>query len=300
MLRIHPTHDWHIDIEHNGDYQPPDIDLDVVIANVGDVRAPGTLAIKDYRRRFPKHEHLLYTAGNHDFYSDHRSPELKTTWEEQRARMPEVARAEGVTFLDDAVAEICGVRFVGSTLWTDLMLRPGYLSFADAQRAAMQMNDYRLTKTGRGRSHDTLKTRDTIAAHKVSRVFIETELAKPFDGETVVMTHHAPSRQSLLKPDSLQNLDWCYASDLEFLMHTVDSPQAEKFSLAPTHVPPSLWLHGHVHRSLDYTIGACRVICNARGYPMIFHKNAPRENPNFDPGLIVELGYECVPRIGGM
>lgn len=285
-MRIHPESDSHIDIKHN-DYVPGrELDSDVIIAHTGDLRAPGTLAIADLRRLYPKHENLLYVPGNHDFYSDHSSPELKTTFEEQRARMPEIAKAHGVTLLDDAVKIIDGVRFIGATLWTDFMMRPPYISFADAQRAAAAMNDYRLIKTGRGRSHDVLKTRDTIEAHKASRKFIQDELAKPFDGETVVCTHHAPSRQSLMKPDSLSNLDWCYASDLDHLMTGPDAP--------------ALWLHGHIHSSRDYVIGGTRVVCNPRGYPEYFAKNAPRENPHFDPELVIEVGYDCALRPGGM
>jgi hypothetical protein len=70
-MRIHPTHDWHIDIRHN-DWTPPQIDLDVVICNVGDLRAPGTLSIIDYRRMYPRHgypEHFIKNSPreNPDF-----------------------------------------------------------------------------------------------------------------------------------------------------------------------------------------------------------------------------------------
>ncbi|MCU1349620.1 MAG: SerThr protein phosphatase family protein [Acidobacteria bacterium] len=280
-MRIHPTSDWHIDIRHN-DWSPPPVDADVVV-HLGDLRAPGTLAIPALRRAYPDIEHLLYVLGNHDFYSDHRHPDLKTTWEEQRARAPEIAARHDVTLLDDQAITIDGVRFVGATLWTDFMMRPPFATFPDAQRTARAMNDYRLIKTGRGRSGDMLATRDTINAHKASRAFIERILAMPFDGDTVVCTHHAPSRRSLSRPDSLSDLDWCYASNLESLMTGPDAP--------------ALWLHGHVHRSSDYAIGGTRVMANPRGYPEFFAKNAPRENPHFDPQLIVEVGYDCTPQM---
>jgi predicted phosphodiesterase len=283
-MRIHPTSDWHIDIRHN-DWRPPPVDADVVV-HVGDLRAPATLSIPALRAAYPDVQHLLYVPGNHDFYSDHRHPDTKTTWEEQRARTPGVAAKHDVTLLDDQSIVIDGVRFIGATLWSDFMMRPPYISFADAQRSAKAMNDYRLIKTGRGRSHDVLMTRDTINAFKASRAFIEMKLAKPFDGETVVCTHHAPSRQSLQRSNVLTDLDWCYASDLESLMTGPDAP--------------ALWLHGHIHGNRDYVIGGTRVVCNPRGYPTHFMANSPRENPHFDPQLIVEVGYGHTPRIGGM
>ena len=70
----------------------------------------------------------------------------------------------------------------------------------------------------------------------------------------------------------LNDLDWCYASDLEHLM-TGDGA-------------PALWLHGHIHCNRDYFVGDTRVVSNPRGYPNL---GGRRENPGFDPTLIVEL-----------
>ncbi|UFZ08661.1 hypothetical protein LQG66_03520 [Bradyrhizobium ontarionense] len=44
---------------------------------------------------------------------------------------------------------------------------------------------------------------------------------------------------------------------------------------------PALWVHGHIHTPSDYRIGSTRVICNPHGYG--------RENPAFDPALVVEV-----------
>ena len=51
---------------------------------------------------------------------------------------------------------------------------------------------------------------------------------------------------------------------------------------------PELWLHGHVHRSYDYFVGDVRLVCNPRGYP---DPRGPgrRENPDFNPSLVVEV-----------
>jgi len=35
-----------------------------------------------------------------------------------------------------------------------------------------------------------------------------------------------------------------------------------------------LWFHGHVHDSVDYTVGRCRVVANPRGYPLNRHSVA--------------------------
>jgi hypothetical protein len=71
---------------------------------------------------------------------------------------------------------------------------------------------------------------------------------KPGD---VVMTHFAPSWQSV--HDRYRN-DPCngyYASDIEDVIISTR---------------PSLWVHGHIHDRSAYTIGATQVICNPVGY----------------------------------
>lgn len=276
-MRINLVSDLHVDISGNGGYVPPPVDADVTVV-AGDAMAPGTLALRAVRDLYPdRGRPLIYVPGNHDYYSHHdqKQPALKTTYERCRAEMPAIAAELGITLLDDAVVEIDGVRFVGSTLWTDFSARPVYVPFEEAIReAARGMNDYKLIKVGAGRSKDQLRPRDTIAAHKAARAFIERELATPFDGhDSVIITHHAPSYRSLmLRGLSFNNLDWCYASNLEHLMHGTAAP--------------ALWLHGHVHVNRDYTVGNTRIVANPRGYP---RRNGLRENPDFDPAFVVEL-----------
>jgi len=84
---------------------------------------------------------------------------------------------------------------------------------------------------------------------------------------TIVMTHHAPSGQSLKAADRTKSLSCAYASNLdEFILRH----------------QPRMWVHGHLHHSCDYRIGRTRVICNPQGYP-------GEENPEFRKDLVIEL-----------
>jgi Icc-related predicted phosphoesterase len=47
--------------------------------------------------------------------------------------------------------------------------------------------------------------------------------------------------------------------------------------------PVDLWIHGHIHESMDYAVEGTRVLCNPRGY------RPPNENPGFEPDLVVEI-----------
>lgn len=66
----------------------------------------------------------------------------------------------------------------------------------------------------------------------------------------IIVTHHAPSFRSISEKYRGGESNFCFASDLEFLMK-----DKTKF-----------WIHGHVHDSFDYMIKNTRVICNPYGY----------------------------------
>jgi Icc-related predicted phosphoesterase len=266
--------DLHEDIPGNSLKSLPHVDAKVTIV-AGDVCAPGSLALRRVRELLPNAQNLIYVAGNHDYYSfaDRKRPFLKTTYEREREQMPRLAEELGITFLDDSWVEIDGMRIIGSTLWTDMSLRPSYMSPQDAQRSAMAMNDYRVIKREPGGGRDRMTPAQTIEAHARAVEFITDALvSRPAGQDAVVVTHHAPSRRSLRGydpafPNRLQDLDFCFASPLEFLMN---------FDHAPV-----LWVHGHVHESRNYICGLTQVVSNPRGYPY--------ENPDFDPSLVIEI-----------
>ncbi|HEX7499549.1 MAG TPA: metallophosphoesterase, partial [Polyangia bacterium] len=54
---------------------------------------------------------ILYIAGNHEFYDQ--------SWERTRVDLKRVSRGSHITFLDGDCLEQGGVRFLGTTLWTD-------------------------------------------------------------------------------------------------------------------------------------------------------------------------------------
>ncbi|KRQ10165.1 metallophosphoesterase [Bradyrhizobium manausense] len=289
-MRLHIVSDGHADIEYN-DWTPPALDPDVVVICAGDMLAPATLALPWMRKHYPD-SRIIYVPGNHDYYSfwNRKKPDAgtKTSWEEQKERAPIIASMLGIHFLDDAEVAIDGVRILGGTLWTDFSCRPPYLDFRSAARTAERsMNDYKAIKTGRGRSRDRINVGRTIDAHRATVNFLERKLCETFDGDTIVVTHHPATPNSLLdwnpeRPTAFRDLDFCYASA------TLDRLFSGE-GLGGSFVPPSIWVHGHVHKSRDYVIENTRVIANPRGYPLLRAPKAPRENPDFDPRFVIEL-----------
>jgi len=254
---------------------PENINYDVVIL-AGDIAVPGVKAVHWAAREstFGRASDVLLLAGNHEFYGQCIQPELTAM---------KRASDHRVHVLDGDEVVIRGVRFLGCTLWTDFGLRiqtpEGWVSDpAKAMHACRQvMNDYAQIRTQVYEDQDgalrpPLKPEHTLEFHRQQRAWLETKLAEPFDGPTVVITHHAPHRNSVAEEYESDWVSAAYASELP----------AHFFNV------PVLWVHGHTHVSLDYLVGNCRVFCNPRGYMEGYPKAMP-ENASFNPGLVIDI-----------
>jgi len=198
----------------------------------------------------------VYVAGNHEFYF---GSVLQGYREAQRASDSH----DDIHFLSNGMVVIQGVRFVGTTLWTDFSLmgnKQDAMAFA-----AMGMNDYRVVGW-EGDKGERFRPEHSLRMHETSRAYLRDVLDCKHDGPTVVVTHHCPHPMSVHPKYRGQLLNAAFASDLSAL---IDEYQ------------PELWIHGHTHESFDYRVGKTRVVCNPRGYH--------RENPMFDPRLAIEV-----------
>ena len=205
----------------------------------------------------------IYVPGNHEFYGS----SIGATLRDLRA----LSAGTNVRVLDDDELVVDGVRFLGSTLWTDFMVcGDGEIRSAAMADARRFVRDFSRIRAEDGA--DALFTPDDAAArHARHAAWIASRLATPHDGPTVVVTHHAPSRLSIHPRYADSLLNACFVSDAARLM---GGDRA------------SLWIHGHTHDSFDYDLAGTRVVCNPRGYA----KDGVNENPSFDPGFTVDVG----------
>jgi Icc-related predicted phosphoesterase len=247
-MKLHILNDLHIEFE---DFEPPVTDADVVIL-AGDIGV-GMEGLRWAETRFPD-KPVIYVPGNHEFYYH----DLALT-EGLKAQSP-----EHIHVLNDDQVVINGVRFLGSILWTDFTLFGEADRFFAMQRARRQMTDFSIIQHNGRR----FTPEDAISLHAACRDWLAVKLSEPFDGKTVVVTHHAPSSQSVHPRYASDLLTPAFASNLEMLM---DGDL------------PALWVHGHMHESYDYEIHGTRVVCNPRGY-------APAAlNPDFRPDLVMKV-----------
>jgi len=230
---------------------PQDADVIILAGDVGE-----WINGIEWSRNCFKNKEIIYVAGNHEFYDS----DLSIIGE-----MREKAKELNIHFLDNDAVTIDGVRFLGSTLWSDF----NSYSAIEIEEAWKNLNDYRYIKCQQWWENKQNKARamwlmnleskfgfepeyfsPTVAylLHKESLNWLNQELNKSYKGKTVIITHHAPSIRSTV--DS----DYSYASNLERLI--------EKFSSEI-----DLWCHGHIHKPVDYEISGVRIISNPRCYP---------------------------------
>ena len=242
-----------------GRLEIPQTDADVVIL-AGDIARPPQAI--DWARGFGKP--VLYVPGNHEFYGS----SLPATVSELKA----LCAGTCVQVLDQDEIIIGGVRFLGATLWSDFLLYPE----GEPRRLAMQEAQNLIRDFQRIHLDSDAQRRFTPAACaalcQAQAKWLESRLAVVHAGPTVVITHHAPSPQSIHPRFAGSLLNACFVSDLERL---ADRERVR------------LWIHGHTHDSFDYPVNGTRVVCNPRGYS----KDGVNENAAFNSHWVVDV--EC-------
>lgn len=212
-----------------------------------------------------KFKEVLLVPGNHEYY---------------RSNITKVHRV--LKELDDSISNFHflqndfrifdDVLILGGTLWTDY---DGGNPLTKLQ-ASLGMNDYKCIRNGPLNEywHHRITPEEIEFFHYETKTFLQKTVDKHREAchnmKTVIMTHHAPSFNSVDPVYINDHLNGCYCSNMDYL---VDSLGAQ------------VWVHGHIHASHDYMLGDTRVICNPRGYA--FGKK--HENSSFNSTLIFEV-----------
>lgn len=184
-----------------------------------------------------KYKNVLYAVGNHEFYS--------SSFSEIEYLLSNI-RELNFHWLNDSACTINGTTFLGGTLWfPDNPLNQLY---------ERQMNDFSYIKDFRKEVYErNKKTIDVFNKH--------------MNENTVVITHHLPSYQSVNEKYKGDQLNRFFVCDVENLI-------LEK--------QPKYWVHGHSHDAVRYKIENTEIICNPRGYIHEITKN-------FDYNLVIEV-----------
>jgi UDP-2,3-diacylglucosamine pyrophosphatase LpxH len=215
-----------------------------------------------------KYERVYYIMGNHEHYNGIFDYTVET--------MREFLEGTNVTILDNEWVDLdhnCGWQLFGGTLWTDYNNQDWFAMHA----AKDKMNDHHIIKKLKpvanpyGEFMGRFLPVDAYEEHNKTLEALENGIydMHRIDRPTIVMTHHAPTHQSIMPQYKGDLLNAAYASDL--------SEQIMRLSNI------KYWFHGHMHDSIEYTVGECQVKCNPRGY------NYYALNPNFKQHFELEI-----------
>ena len=185
--------------------------------------------------------HVVYVAGNHEFYHG--------KWKASLDHLREACSLyPNIYFLENDIKVINEVSFIGATLWTDCNKGDPLTLHA----LSGIMNDYRVIRNDE-HNFSKLRPANTIHRHQQTLSYLKAVLPDMKDKKVVFVGHHGPSVMSTHPRYANEALiNGGYRSDLsEFIL---DNPQIK------------LWTHGHMHDPFDYNIGTTRVVCNPRGY----------------------------------
>jgi hypothetical protein len=136
----------------------------------------------------------------------------------------------------------------------------------DAPEKAFRAANYYLKKTGTTRGGELFLAEQLREQGLQCQAWLRAELAKPFHGSTIVVTHFAPSLKSADPRYGLTPGTAGFCNKLDDLL-----AQAQ------------LWLHGHLHAPSDYRVGDCHVVANPLGYA---RKN---EQLHFNAATCIEI-----------
>ena len=205
---------------------------------------------------------VLFVPGNHEYDG--------LDFEETGLRLRQTCERLGLIWLERESVVMQGVRFVGSTLWSDF----DALSTREAARGDITLGQqlkarekaFRAANYYLKKNHSLCDGQPMLATEVrdqglLAQAWLREALAQPFDGPTVAVTHFAPS---LLSADPRYGL----------------TPGTAGFCNSLDDLLPlaRLWLHGHLHCPNDYVSQGCRVVANPLGYARKGEQESFRES----------------------
>lgn len=222
-------------------------DLAVLAGDIGRMRSRRNVSTLHYAEQAAAYLGCptVVVPGNHEYY--------RGSFDDVREALV-AARIAGVTVLDRGEAHYHlgrgSLRVLGATLWTDYaVLGDPVQGMLDAERT---FEDHRLITRRDGRS---FLPQDALAEHRLSRAWLAQKLAEPYDGLTLVVTHHVPHSVARNPIFGATSLSPAFDSDCCDL---IDAAAKAKVVA---------WIFGHHHWSLGVEVGGVRLVSAQLGYP---------------------------------
>ena len=264
-MKIQLLSDLHLEVHPQFVPEPaPDADLLVLAGDIGSYQNDSQVAGDNFglERFSPLPQWggwptpVVFVPGNHEYDMQ--------DFDAAHDRLRRTCDRLGLLWLERETLVLNGVRFVGTTLWSNFDALADHEQCTDLTRRlrlrqkAFRAANFYLAKTGTTRAGTPWLAEPMREQALACMAWLEDALARPFDGATVAITHFAPSLRSADPRYGLAPGTAGFCNALDQLL-----PRA------------TLWLHGHLHAPSDYTVQGqqadgtpwqCRVVANPLGY----------------------------------
>lgn len=184
--------------------------------------------------------------GNHEHYSGN----FDTTYQHIQNFL-DYYKLDNIILLEDEAYDYGGVVFYGATMWSDTTHNPH-----SEWTIRNSMNDYKAIKYQHKGGYGKLTPKITTSKHidSINKLadFVEKKLLDKF----ILITHHAPSYQSVPVIYQTSKLNDAYYSHILERMF-----MNNEFKRNPDYL-----VQGHIHSSIDYDLNGINVVANPRGY----------------------------------
>ncbi|HMC86328.1 MAG TPA: metallophosphoesterase [Chitinophagaceae bacterium] len=173
-----------------------------------------------------------WIAGNHEYYDSDINRRSGTVMEKIR---------DNILLVNNQSFVHGSTRLIFSTLWS-------HVSKPNRRRVENSISDFNaILLNGKRFTAD-----DFNVLHDNDLAFIRTELETPWDGITIVATHHVPTFMNYPKKYKGDPINEVFASEQTDLI----------IKTSPTH-----WIYGHNHSNTPpFNIGLTQLITNQLGY----------------------------------
>jgi hypothetical protein len=189
---------------------------------------------------------VILVPGNHEYY--------RGSFDEDRAALL-AAQRPGVTVLDRGEALVAHasarIRILGATMWTDYAAIGNREAAMEA--AEREIHDHRLIRRCGGSI--PFLPGNALSEHRLSRAWLAGKLAEPYDGPTIIVTHHVPHLTACHPRYGLNALAPAFCSDCDDLVAAASSAGAVA------------WIFGHHHWNHRLDVHGVPLLAAQPGYP---------------------------------
>ena len=245
----------------------------------------------------------VYICGNHEFWNNDYYEVIETLRE--KANSPGY---EHIHFLHNDEVILHGVRFLGATMWTELgktwswvkrnYILKHFFSMADFRKITahkfyrnaekvdemfkmLVKNGVELDQATTLISSELFNPLIQMEENALSVDFLENKIIEPFDGKTVIVSHHLPIPDFWMKVlDMNENIMTApYINNKsvyqEYLKQKISADKDilmmgfyvnTYYQFFEHNFSPDIWIHGHFHKPVDSYIGTTRMVSNPVGY----------------------------------